>query len=91
MPESNATVIIKPPIFSSGNVKNNITYHADFSTVPHATEAELDQAYYWTKDWQEGESRADKDITAGNWDIFPSAKDAIEYLHKLKDDTNKSD
>ena len=60
--------------------------------MPHGTDkVELDQAYYWTRDWQQGEDRADNDITAKNWDIFPSAKDAIEYLHELRDDTDKPD
>lgn len=92
MTESNATLIIKSPVLPSGNIKNNISFSAIFSTMPHRTnKVELDQVYYWTKDWQEGEGKADKDIMEKNWNTFSSAKDAIGYLHKLRDDSNKSD
>jgi len=42
---------------------------------------ESEQDYYWTKDWQEGEREADKDIEIKNWDTFLSAEEAIAYLH----------
>ncbi len=54
-------------------------------------EVELDQSYYWTSPWQEGERQADKDIQKESWDSFSSPEEAIEYLHKLTDDSNKTD
>ena len=95
----------KSSALASGNVKNNISSTCPLKMVPSIISfddvfsaliakieaVELDQAYYWTKDWQEGEVKADKDIKAKNWDIFSSAKDAIEHLDKLRDGSNKSD
>ncbi len=40
-----------------------------------------DQAWFWTKRWQEGEKRADEDIRAGRVHSFPNAKEAIAFLH----------
>jgi len=54
-------------------------------------EVELDQSYYWTSPWQKGEQQAEQDIQMGNWDTFSSSEEAIEYLHKLTDDSNKAD
>lgn len=54
-------------------------------------EVDIDQYYYWTPQWQEGESKANKDIQEENWDTFSSPREAIDYLHKLRDDSNKSD
>lgn len=38
------------------------------------------QAYFWTKEWQEGERKADEDIRAGRVKRFKSAADAVKYL-----------
>ena len=40
-----------------------------------------DQAWFWTKRWQEGEKEAEEDIKAGRGITFPDAQSAIEYLH----------
>jgi antitoxin MazE len=40
-----------------------------------------DQAWFWTKRWQEGEKEAEEDIKAGRVHRFPEAKSAIDYLH----------
>jgi AbrB family looped-hinge helix DNA binding protein len=39
-----------------------------------------DQAWFWTKRWQEGERQADEDIKAGRVYSFPDAKSAIASL-----------
>ena len=41
-----------------------------------------DQAWFWTKRWQEGEKEAEADIRAGRVHDFPDAKSAIAYLHR---------
>ena len=40
-----------------------------------------DQAWFWTKRWQEGEKEAEEDIHAGRVHNFPDAKAAVAYLH----------
>src|SRR4030043_474689 len=39
-----------------------------------------EQAWFWTKRWQEGEKEADEDIKAGRVYQFPDAKPAIAAL-----------
>ena len=41
-----------------------------------------EQAWFWTRRWQEGEREAEKDIHAGHIHRFDSAKEAIAFLHK---------
>ena len=38
------------------------------------------QAYFWTKQWQEGEKEADKDIRAGRVKTFDSVEELIKDL-----------
>jgi len=40
-----------------------------------------DQAWFWTKRWQQGEKEAEEDIHAGRTHQFPDAESAITYLH----------
>ena len=40
------------------------------------------QAYFWTKRWQEGEREADEDIKAGRVEIFASVDELIKDLDK---------
>ena len=40
------------------------------------------QAYFWTKNWQEGEKEADQDIKAGRVEVFNSADELIKDLEK---------
>ena len=45
-----------------------------------------DQAWYWTKEWQEMEREADEDIASGRVSpIFDSADEAIAYLHRPRE------
>jgi AbrB family looped-hinge helix DNA binding protein len=41
-----------------------------------------EQAWFWTKRWQEGEREADEDIEAGRVYNFPDADSAIASLDK---------
>jgi antitoxin MazE len=41
-----------------------------------------EQAWFWTKRWQEGEKEAEEDIKAGRVYEFPNADTAITALHK---------
>jgi len=40
------------------------------------------QAYFWTKRWQEGEKEADEDIKAGRVKTFASVDELIKDLDK---------
>jgi len=39
-----------------------------------------EQAWFWTRRWQEGERKADEDIKAGRVKRFKSAADAVKHL-----------
>jgi len=39
-----------------------------------------EQAWFWTRRWQEGERKADEDIKAGRVKRFKSVDDAVKYL-----------
>src|SRR3990172_908032 len=41
-----------------------------------------EQAWFWTRRWQEGERVAEEDIRAGRTHSFDSAREAIAFLHK---------
>ena len=41
-----------------------------------------EQAWFWTRRWQEGEREAEEDIRAGRVHNFDSAREAIAFLHK---------
>lgn len=41
-----------------------------------------EQAWFWTKRWQEGESEAEDDVSAGRIHRFDGAKEAVAFLHK---------
>lgn len=38
------------------------------------------QAYFWTKEWQKGEHKADEDVKVGRVKRFKSATEAVKYL-----------
>ena len=40
------------------------------------------QAYFWTKKWQEGEKEADEDIKAGRVKVFDSAEELVKDLEQ---------
>lgn len=41
-----------------------------------------EQAWFWTKRWQEGEAEAEEDIRSGRLHHFGDASEAIEFLHE---------
>jgi antitoxin MazE len=41
-----------------------------------------DQAWFWTKRWQEGEKEAEEDIRAGRVESFTNIEEAITFLDK---------
>jgi hypothetical protein len=41
---------------------------------------EKNQPYFWTKEWQEAERAADKDIKAGRITVFQSVDELIKDL-----------
>ena len=41
-----------------------------------------EQAWFWTRRWQEGEREAEADIQAGRVHKFGNAKEAINFLRK---------
>jgi AbrB family looped-hinge helix DNA binding protein len=49
-----------------------------------------DQAWFWTKRWQEGERQADEDIKAGRVYSFPDADSAIASLEKAAEEYRAS-
>jgi len=44
-----------------------------------------DQAWFWTKRWQQGEKEAEEDIHSGRVQRFPDAKSAVAHLHNQAD------
>jgi AbrB family looped-hinge helix DNA binding protein len=52
---------------------------------------DADQLWFWEKDWQEAEKRAEKDIREGNLSrIFETAEDGISYLRKRRKEIKKN-
>lgn len=41
-----------------------------------------EQAWFWSKKWQEGEKEAEEDLQKGHYKDFDDAKDAIKWLKK---------
>ena len=41
-----------------------------------------EQAWFWTRRWQEGEREAQEDIAAGRVHSFSGTQEAITFLHK---------
>ena len=41
-----------------------------------------EQAWFWTKRWQEGEREAEDDIRAGRVHRLETTEDAVSFLHK---------
>ncbi len=39
-----------------------------------------DQAWFWTKEWQEGEMEAEEDLRKGRYNDFDNIEDALRWL-----------
>jgi AbrB family looped-hinge helix DNA binding protein len=46
------------------------------------------QAWFWTKEWQDGEREADEDIRMGRVSKAMNLDELMEHLDKLKEETN---
>ncbi len=44
----------------------------------------LEQRYFWSKGWQDGEKEADDDIKKGRVNNFKNAKDTIKHLRSKR-------
>jgi len=52
---------------------------------------DADQIWFWEKDWQEAEKKAEKDIREGNLSrVFTTAEDGISYLRRRRKELKKS-
>lgn len=49
---------------------------------PSQFKVDKNQAYFWTKRWQEGEREADEDIKSGRVKTFESVDELIKDLDK---------
>ena len=38
------------------------------------------QTWFWTKEWQEGEKKADEDLRKGKYKKFKNVKEAVKHL-----------
>ena len=47
-----------------------------------------EQAWFWTRRWQQGEREAEEDISAGRLHKFDSAGEAAGFLHRRAGDTS---
>ncbi len=43
------------------------------------------QAYYWTREWQEGEVEADEELRRGEARAFDNVEDALRWLDSPED------
>ncbi|HUL30714.1 MAG TPA: AbrB/MazE/SpoVT family DNA-binding domain-containing protein [Thermodesulfobacteriota bacterium] len=52
---------------------------------------DADQMWFWEKEWQEAERKAEKDVTNGNLsEVFTTAENGISYLRKKRKELNQS-
>jgi antitoxin PrlF len=51
--------------------------------------APADQAWYWAREWQEGEREADADLAAGRTRVFGSGEEFLASLEDAIDDPNR--
>lgn len=42
----------------------------------------LDQAWFWTREWQAKEQEADEDLAAGRYKDYDTVDDLLEDLHR---------
>jgi AbrB family looped-hinge helix DNA binding protein len=52
---------------------------------------DADQIWFWEKDWQEAERKAEKDIRDGNLSkVFTTVEEGISYLRKRRKELKQS-
>jgi len=47
------------------------------------------QAWFWAEQWQAAEREAEQDLAGGRVHEFPTAKEAIAFLHRRADDEER--
>ncbi|MDO8655405.1 MAG: AbrB/MazE/SpoVT family DNA-binding domain-containing protein [bacterium] len=57
-----------------------ITIEDDRAVLAPKKLVDKSQAYFWTKEWQEAEKEADRDIKEGRTKTFASTEELIEEL-----------
>lgn len=75
---NNATSEIIPGYFESAD-------EASFTYVPHKGEliqVQKDQLWFWTEEWQAGESRVEEYIREGNVQTFDTPEEFLESLQE---------
>jgi uncharacterized membrane protein len=58
------------------------TSEAQLNRISHQL-ATLDQAWYWTSEWQEGEAEADADLAEGRTTVYNAEKDFLKALRAM--------
>lgn len=53
--------------------------------IPHVA-VPAEQAWFWTKEWQDREREADADLAAGRSTTFDSGDELLEHLEQLDGD-----
>ncbi len=70
-----------------GTIKTSSSFSASTPAAGRDTGMPLviraDQAYYWSRAWQQGEANAWRDIEAGDFDVYDSPADAVRGLHRV--------
>ena len=62
----------------------DISVKGDTALIKVKKLVDKEQAWFWTRKWQQGEMEAEEDIKAGRLHDFENAGRAIEYLHDSK-------
>ncbi|MBM3300999.1 MAG: hypothetical protein FJY85_13730 [Deltaproteobacteria bacterium] len=74
---------LRPSSASSSTVCVTIRLDAiSQTTVPlaGAVQRRLDQAWFWTPEWQAKEREADRDLATGHYEVFETIDDFIQGL-----------
>jgi AbrB family looped-hinge helix DNA binding protein len=75
---------------SSGDYLD-FSFEEDSVVVKAKKLIDADQIWFWEKDWQEAERKAEKHIREGNLSrVFTTAEDGISYLSKRRKELKKS-
>ena len=82
---------LPPPVFGPGATSwtrpNVLLDGRAFSQTLKALlctdQPRLDQAWFWTPEWQAMESEAEADLAAGRYEVFDTIDDFIEGLRQL--------
>jgi len=54
--------------------------------ITPAAEPDLEQAWYWTEEWQRGEREADEDARLGRSKVYESGEAFAAHLHEIHEE-----